>query len=272
MIGVRVGVKPGVFVGVSAGTLSDSIAPLPGGVIAGVSRDSTSGIYCPANATEWGLMMAAVPLVSGNPTGLWLCQETSGNLADSIGANPLVVAGTPTFRQANTGWTRLSVSITATTVQAFSLAAGPFDPSAHSVMWMWYGCLTATPGGSRTVLTVSNGATGINVFHLVSNKLQIFCGANSATTVQTYTTTTNFPMAIVYNRTASTCTLYTDKEALTVTFASAVDGNKGLGAVSGSGDPSARTSYLTALIDGAAELTTTNVRNLYSKLGWSPLF
>lgn len=271
MIGIRAGVACGLRCGIAAGISAD---PIGGGSnpMAGVSQDASSLRYVPASGSEWTTTMTAAALASGNPSGLWLCQEASGNLADSIGANPLVVAGSPTYANSNTGWTRKSVNITATTVQAFTLGTGPFDASATSVAWLWYGCITAT-GGGRSVLAPSGNATQLSILHLASDKLQIKCGANSATSVQSYTTSTIFPMLLVYDRTHSTCTLFTDKEALSCTFAAVVDGSKGLGAAGTlTGDSAARTTYLAAFSGAAAELTTNNARSLLTTLNWSPLF
>ncbi len=43
---------------------------------------------------------AATTLLGLTLTSLYLCQEASGNLADSVGANTLVAANTPTFQRA----------------------------------------------------------------------------------------------------------------------------------------------------------------------------
>ena len=240
--------------------------------MASVTQDATSLKYCPASSAEWTTTLTVSAIASGNPSGLWLCQEPSGNLADSIGANPLVVAGSPTFSNSNTGWTRKSVNITATTVQSFTLGIGPFDGSAASVAWLWYGCTTVT-GAGRNVLAGSSNAVGIGVVHQATDKLQFRIGANNATTVNSYTTSTIFPMLIVYNKTASNCTLYTDREALPCTFSVVVDSIKGLGAAGTlTGDSSAHTTYLAAFSSTAAELTTANARALLTTLGWSPAF
>lgn len=275
MIGPRVGIAVGPRIGAAIGVDANELSALGGAPnpMASVTRDATSAIYCPANASEWTTTLTVAGLAGGNPAGLWLCQEASGNLADAIGANPLVVAGAPTFQNANAGWTRKSVNITATTVQAFSLGAGSFDPSSVSVAWLGYCCLTATPGGNRTVITPTNAATSIHVDHQVSNKLIIGCGASTATSVNTYTTSTIFPIAVVYNKTALTCTMYTALEALTVVFSVVIDGSKGIGAVIGSSDPSAHWAYLTAFTGAAAEqFTTAAMRTLLQTLAWTVSF
>ena len=58
--------------------------------------DDGSGIGCPANATEWAAVIAAAALtgVVTVPDALWLCQEASGDLADSIGTYTLTASDT----------------------------------------------------------------------------------------------------------------------------------------------------------------------------------
>lgn len=259
----------GPRIGPRLGLVGNTNNPLPT-----VTRDSSSLIYFPSSAGEWTTTLTAAALAGGNPGGLWLCQDASSNLADAIGANPLVSGGgTPAYLQSNTGLTRKSVNITATTVQAFSIGLGLFDPSTTSVAWYGACCLTATPGGNRTVLTLSNGAAPLTLAHNAANKLLLTCGAGTATSVNSYTTAITFPVLVVYDLTHSTCTLYTGLEALTVAFVAVNDGSKGIGAVMLSADSAAHWSYLTAFSAAAAEqFTTSGARTLYSTLGWSPLF
>lgn len=249
---------------------NDAEAPDP---LATVTRDATSLIYCPASAAEWTTTLAVAGIATGNPSSLWLCQEPSGSLADAIGANPLTPAGAPTYQNANAGWTRKSVNITATTVQAFTLGAGVYDPSATSVAWFWDGCTTGTPGGQRNVLSLSNNVVNSRVDHTATNKYQVVNGVNTANTAGSYTSSAIAPFGIVHNLTATTCTLYTLSEALTVAFLVVVDGTKGFGAVQGSGDSSARYSYSHVFVGAAAEgMTTANVRTMWQTRGWSPTF
>ena len=257
-----------VWKALAAGTTSAPVtAPM-----AGVSQDATSLIFRPSSLDQWATTLSVAGITSGTPSGLWLCQEASGNLADSIGPNPLVVTGAPTYDVANAGWSTLSVDITATTGQKFAIGTGVFNPAAESVAWFGYVALTATPGGTRTVLTLSSGATPIIVNHLTTNKLQIVCGSNTAITANTYMGAGFFFLGVVYNKTGSGCTLYTGLEAVSVTFATVVDGSKGLGAVTGSADSGARWNMLWAFRGAAAELSTAQVRAMATTLGLSPGF
>lgn len=71
--------------------------------------DPASGKSFPANATEWDTFISANSLGISTPDHLYLCQEASGNLADSIGSDPLTAVGTILYQQAATGYTRLAV-------------------------------------------------------------------------------------------------------------------------------------------------------------------
>ena len=52
-----------------------------------VTRDAASSKYTPASAAEWAELLSGSGL--GAPSSLWLCQESSGTLADSIGSRTL---------------------------------------------------------------------------------------------------------------------------------------------------------------------------------------
>lgn len=86
-----------------------------------VSKDAAAGIYCPASSTEWTNFIARKGLSVAVPDALWLYQEASGNLADSIGSFTLTAAGTgATYQSAVTGWTRKGIAITDAATANFS--------------------------------------------------------------------------------------------------------------------------------------------------------
>lgn len=254
-------------------TFGNSLGPPP---IPGVTLDAASGKYYPASAAEFTLFNAANSGVTNfptsfTPTELWNCQDTSpNNLAGAIAALALTVAGTPAYRQSTAGMTRLSVNITATTVQAFTIGiGGGFDLSANSVTWFGDVATTGTPGGNRNVLTLSNDATGMRIDHNTANKLILTVGGGTFTSVATYTLAGFYPLVLVYNKTASTVTLYTNQEILVGTFITLVDGIKGIGAVQGNGDPTSKFTWLGAVSGATAEITTNNVRAWLQSRGWT---
>src|SRR5678815_1520650 len=100
------GIIHGTKHGVVHGTKHNQLV-LVGSGIPGVTRDSTSSIYAPANATEWTALMAAAPLATGNPASTWICQEASGSLLDSIATVHMTQQGAGhLYQQSVPGWTR----------------------------------------------------------------------------------------------------------------------------------------------------------------------
>lgn len=274
MIGPRVGIRVGVNIGAAVGVSADELGGGAANPMAGVTRDATSLIYCPANATEWTTTLSVAGLAGGNPLGLWNCQDASGNLADSIGSQALTVTGVFTYQAAAAGWTRKVITIAGGTNKAIA-PAGYADASATSVAWLAYLFMTVTPGGNRNVMVLSDSvANGIRIDHVATAKLTGVDVANTGTTVSNYTGTALFPLLMVFDRTHSTCTFYTALEAKTITFNGTItDGTKGIGAVVATADASANFGYLAAFTGGAAEqLTTAGARSLFTTLGWGPLF
>lgn len=261
--GILRGVKHQFISGVKHGVL-----PLSGG-ITGVTQDSASLKFAPANDAEWTTFMSAIGLGTGNPTQIWNCQDLSGNLVAAKGTN-LTVAGAPTYNNAVAGWNRKSFNITATTVQAASqgVGVGP-DPSTTSVLWLAYVATTTTPGGGRDIITVSNNATGCRVMHLAGNNHQMVDGANTANSVNSYTRANPYVLALKYDKTNAVTAAYTDLETWSVPFTTVVDGAKGIGAVTANGDAGSKYLYLVEFSGAAAELTTAQLRTLITGLNWS---
>lgn len=82
---------------------------LPIGVFRGpsVPTDGPNGWYVPQTADHFSFLGLAVP------DFLWLCQEASGSLNNTIGASvPLGVNGSPLHRQTVTGWRRKFIGTT----------------------------------------------------------------------------------------------------------------------------------------------------------------
>jgi RHS repeat-associated protein len=77
----------------------------------GVTRDATSHWFVPQSSTEWTNLLVGTGIP--NPTNLWKCQETGGNLADSIGSATLTAHnnGGMSYAQTVSGWTRKAVAL-----------------------------------------------------------------------------------------------------------------------------------------------------------------
>ena len=77
----------------------------------GVTRDATSHWFVPQDSTEWTALLEGTGIP--NPTNLWQCQESSGNLADSIGTATLTAHnnGGMSYAQSVSGWSRKAVKL-----------------------------------------------------------------------------------------------------------------------------------------------------------------
>lgn len=169
------------------------------------------------------------------PTDLYLMQEASSNLADSLAAAlTLTAAGSVAYQQAVTSWTRKAVQTAETAGQKWTVnsGSGP-NPASTSVAFGFYFTLTGTPGGTRDVAGIQ-GANGVKVTCNGSRQLIVNCLSVTTTGASAYTAGTVYRAILVYNRTAGTVKLFTDLETITGTYgAGAVDGVKGFGNLGG---------------------------------------
>jgi len=237
-----------------------------------VTKDATSGIYCPASSTEWAAFLAAKGIAAYAPSDLYLMQEGSGSMLDSIGSVPLPNSAGVTRQVPVTGWTRKASIINADNSTAgwgVSAGTGP-SPAATSIAVLGYILFPAAPAATRNVLFYSNAAShDIRVRYNASAQAIVTCSAVDVAGTSTYADSTVHPVLLVYNRTAGTIKIYTDKEIVTGTYAAGVtDGTKCYGATVGG---AAAASYLYgAWWNGAAaEIGDSAGRTMLSGLGFS---
>src|SRR6185295_13988613 len=198
--------------------------------------DATSGIAVPANATEWNSFRSYNKLSIANPNSLWLCQESSGNLADSIGALTLTAASGPTYRNAVAGWSRFGVGMADASVARFVAAAGVGpDPTTTSQTWMFIFSLPTVPAATRCLggITTSNAVTCCKADWLVSGFPSINVVGVSTDGIVVHSSAT-YPFMVTYNRTGLVAQTYTNREKVVGTYnAGVIDGNKGMGGSGG---------------------------------------
>lgn len=277
MLGPRIGPKVGPRVGPAVGVSADPIAPPAGGGggggIPGVSRDASSLIYVPNDASEWTTFRTATGLATANPDSLWRCQEASGNLADSIGALTLTATGTVDYQQAVTGWTRRGVLLTDGTTEKFVAASGVGpSPATTSQAWLFFVQLPATPATARSImgLNCAVGATRFVAIHLnASGGIRANCVGVNVDDATSHSSMV-IPCLVKYDRTNGEAKVYTSLVKVTGTYNSGViDGDKGIGSASTAA--CASTTIYGAMWSGAnAEaLTDAAVKALFQALGWS---
>lgn len=242
----------------------------PGGVVdpmAGVTKDGSSNIYCPANASEWTTAMAAAGLATGNPSSVWNCQEASGNLTDAIGSIALTVTGSPTFQQAISGWARKGITYPlSTTARHTNSTTAPSAGSTSLLMLLYALPPSADVGLTRSLCQVGTTAE-LRCNTSSPTRMTVVNGATTAG-AGAFLGTSVRPILLRYNRTATTVTGFSDIEKIVGTYAAAT--GPIVGFPSNGAQSMGFSALYAALFDGAAaELTDAQVKTLLTQLGWS---
>lgn len=263
MIGPRIGLRVGPKVGLAVGVSADELGT---GGLAGVTRDATSGIYCPASAAEWSALMTAAGLATGNPGFLWLMQDASGNMTDQIGSVPLAPANAPSYQQTVAGWSRLAGMTTDGVNQVWSSTSALLpDLSATSALLLAYVGFPVAPGAVRGVLGTGL-ATSVDVRHTGVSP-RILSGANTGNGAATIGSPVR-PWVARNNFTGSTTTLLTDQEKVVAAYGTPAGKQVRIGATAAIA-AGAQYLYAAMFIGAAAELSDAQVKTLLSTLGWS---
>lgn len=270
VIGPRLGIRTGPRVGLATGVGSD---PLGGG-LDGVAIDATSSKYVPANLTQWNTTLGVAGISSGAPSFLWLCQETSGNLADSIGAVTLTATSWTSYAQTQTGWSRLALKVGDGVGANFaSTSASLPDQNTTSALLMMLFARTGTPGATRPVGMIGAAAAASIVSCELDTSNHLVCNSrlsvSQAGTVD-YGANVVAPVLLQHDKTNSIHRVVTHSELITTTFG-ALTTNKGVGlSQSAYGlSPPGAWSYAALFVGAAAELTTAQLRSLLRTLGWT---
>jgi hypothetical protein len=258
MLGLRTGLKTGLRSGFATGLAAD---PIGGGAVSmtTVAKDAASNKYVPANPTQWATTttIAGVPSISLG----WDMQDVAGSLAPSVGAISLASEGSrQAYRQAIAGWTRLGVQ---------SLADGWLtsdaslpDISTTDTVALVYAKQNIAGATNVDMTWVGALATAAKARVTLAKKIQALSGATTGVAGASDPTGSIRPYVININ--ATTITLYTDQEKVTVAKGAA--SGKGLYVVGGLlGDDA--TFTLAGL--WAATMTDAQVKSLLQTLNWT---
>jgi RHS repeat-associated protein len=136
----------------------------------GVTQDATSNWYVPANSTEWTNLLSGTGI--SNPSQLWLMQESSGNLSDSIGTATLTATGTVSYQQSVTGWSRKAVAPQAGGTNYFvdwndSHLCQPGNSGGCTLLALV--AITSTPTADRDVMLLGDGNGWLAEVHPSTN-------------------------------------------------------------------------------------------------------
>lgn len=240
--------------------------------IAGVTRDGSSLIYTPASSSEWTALRTAAGLSVANPNSLWLAQEASGNLADSIGSVTLTASGSPTYQQTVTGWSRKAVAAADGSSDRFTAGAGVGpNPTTTSQTWLAILAMPAVNASTRVVWGISVdsntngcamqrvGTTGVARFRVVGVNADS-AGSHANQVI----------VAVVkFDRTGSAAVLYSNLAKVVGTYsASVVDQLKGFGSIAATME-AAKMLYGCMWSGANAEISDANIKALLQAMGWS---
>lgn len=236
-----------------------------------VSRDTAGTFRVPSSLTEWqnfnaywtAVGLANFPNVI--PASLYLCQESSGDLVDSIGSITLTANGTPTYQQTVTNCTRKGVGFNSGVNQRFTagIGSGP-NPATTSTMWLWRLDVTSSGIVTGNVLLVSDAVVNYKLLITTTPVFQVSINGLTNNGVSNPISGSTMWADIQDDNKNAKSTCHTGQEKITSTFSSlVVDGLKGLGgAVSWNGH-----AVYGVRFDGAsAEISDAQIKALHTAL------
>ena len=181
------------------------------------------GLFVPESAADFTQLGIAAP------DSLWLVQEASGNLADTIASEALSPVSTPVFQQGITAWNRDSVFANGA-ADASANTGGAYDIGAsQSVAMLVYAF--SIDAANRSIMHLTPSASP-NDFNLViaggsSGQLRLRFAGNTVNGSADHTAgVLTRPILMVLDQNAGTIKAHSDLEEVTGTFsASALTGS-----------------------------------------------
>lgn len=231
--------------------------------------DATSGKGWPISAAEWSDFISDIGQTFSAPDHMWLFQELSGTLADSIDARDLTVAGSPLYAQTVTGWATKAVTASGLAANQTANNTTFGNANANSLLLLMYAEI------AQPVLTHTRaflGAASGNDFQglAASNAMRLRTGANIANGTLSHVGQVR-PYVLRWDRSgAGANVLYSDIEKVSVTFAS-FSGTELRFTFGTAADVTANTKVLRAAAwEGtSAELTEAEIKAMLQGLNWS---
>jgi hypothetical protein len=227
-----------------------------------VTLDATSEIYCPIDATEWGIVATEAGVSA--PSFGWDMQDAAGALAPSVGGVSLASEGIrQDYQQAVAGWSRFGLRSRGD--GWFSNDAAFPDISTGSQLILVYAKQSISGGASVDMLWAGNfSARGIvNVAaHMVARNDTTLGVAGTEDVTGAVR-----PYVLKVDRATSLIKLYSDQEVVDV----AIGGVTGKGVYVVGGLLGDDTTFLIGACwsGAAAEMTDAEVRTLLQTLGWT---
>lgn len=240
-----------------------SIQTLRGGIESlhdasgGLSTDG--GFYFPANASEFATLGVTAP------SNLWLCQDASGSLADTIGSKALSTGGTgQLYQQSVGGFARKGVALAdGNTGHWLNTTVGDAASTSSLVALVVY--LPSTPASAERIIVNSAGTT-TKLRTILTNTPRLRVRANAGLASGTVSPTGATRLLLCqHDITNSVQRTASNQELVTPAF-SAISG--AVVAIGGYGAtaPAMTCLWACAWYGAAAELSTAQLRTLYQTL------
>lgn len=239
-----------------------------------VDRDATSGIRFPSSLAQWqdfnayhvAIGTADYPDVV--PSSLWTCQESSGNLIDTIGSVNLVQTGSGHLHQQPVaGWSRKAVQTTNGTAgqKWLNTTTAPNAGTTDVLL----SAIVAVPAASpAAVRDICGHAAAADCRFNTTGKLRGIFGA-SADLVQDPRGRV-MPIYVQVNNTGTASAIFTDQEKFIGTYTTPA--NSPMVFLGGQTAPASAAGYLGAVefTGAAARLTAAQIKAQQLALGWTP--
>ncbi len=231
--------------------------------MAGVTQDAGSGKFCPADAGEWDITLAAAGVVSGGPSSLWLGQEASGDFNDAIGSNDLTAIGPPDYQQTVGGWARKGWGYASESGVILGRTANSVTGSVLALCYF----TTGAPVSPRGIIFCRYYTLSVNSTPVL--ELARYPATEEGQGANNPTSTVR-PLIVKIDVTAMTAKFYTDQEKVT-NGAAWVPANSELdfgGTINGV-PPNLKFLYNAQFLGSAAEISDADVKSILQTLGWT---
>jgi hypothetical protein len=233
-----------------------------------VDGQSKKGV--PQATFEWVELFQANGLAKQAPSHLWLMQDTSGPLTDSIGSITLAPQNTPLYGNAIAGWSRVAVgTFDSPTDQGFITGSiGKLNGPGY--LLLVYVAVVTPPSAERSLFGIGGGSDHRYVAITPTPRFK-GTGAGMAGIVgMANPMATVHPIVLAINPSQQKYVVYTDEEKLTVPWigTSGVDGLLTFGNA-GFGSPAARYLYAALWEAPNSDFADLDVKRMLVGLGWA---
>lgn len=230
--------------------------------------DATSGKGIPATSTEWSNVFTSAGL-SGSVSHLWLSQEASGNLADTVGTRTLTATGTLAYLQNVTGWTLKGVKFDDGVAEYVANTGGGTNINTTSTIF--YALIDfdgLVPAASTRQIALFGSDISLEMLDTEKLRFGFYGGVQ---TIGNVAMSGVHPVMIQVDHTNSLIRCITDVEVLSVPFATPSATNAAYMYVGGAVYSSAPMKMMRGMQRNASDalLTRANITSLLSTLGYT---